>query len=180
MADKPSNLITCPQCGKGTYAKGAFCSHCGKTLAQPATPAAAPAATGGTPPTNPPVPTSTTPTPVPQPAKSDAEKWNLEVTTTGGASGQYNLAIQVTKNGKGEKSKVYVAIGNQSNTHSTDKNGFLNLPIAVTQREVRLTVGVIGTQANLEKPIVLSGCKPKVQGGFWANVLARRDFHKKS
>lgn len=144
--------VTCDSCGAAVK-NTTYCGNCGAQLNEP---------------------------PVTQQAikKNKTEKWELEVTPTGDGQGNYTIAIQVTKNGKGEKCQVYVAIGADSATHDTDDKGFLIIQQAVNVRRARLMVDVIGCQANTEKRIFLYGRKPSVTGGFWANFLARKGYHR--
>ncbi len=112
--------------------------------------------------------------------KNKTEKWELEVTPTGDGQGNYTIAIQVTKNGKGEKCEVYVAIGANSEVHDTNDKGFLTINQTINVRRVRLMVDVVGCQANTEKAIWLYGVKPATTGNFWADMKALKEFYRKS
>jgi hypothetical protein len=151
--------VTCSSCGAAVK-NTTYCGNCGAKLNEP-------------PPTQQTI------------AKSKTEKWELEVTPTKGARGSYAIAIQVSKNGKGDKYQVYVAIGDNSvtgvkcATYDTDDKGFLELQETIRIEEAELSVRVLGCQANTERRILLQGAKQIVPGGFWANFWASINFYKK-
>lgn len=141
-------MVTC-KCG-AVVKNTAHCSNCGAVLNS------APVAPGAKP-------------------KDD---WALEVTPVG-SRGQYQIAIQATKGGKGTQATIYVLeTGKSCQQHQTDAVGFLSLTFAVTTRETKLGIGIVGTQKNLERLITLYGVPPKGKGGFWASLKARLGYYR--
>lgn len=103
------------------------------------------------------------------PGAKPKDDWALEVTPVG-SRGQYSLAIQATKGGKGTKAEVYVLQAGNCQQHKTSANGFLTLTFTVTVREMKLGIGIVGTQKNLERPVTLYGVPPKIEGDSWGEL----------
>jgi len=106
------------------------------------------------------------------------KKWVLEVSHTG-ANGQYQLGIQVTENGIGKESKVWIGYGSNVEIKQTNDIGFLDFPVQFTCRKLTVVIRIEGTQANT-KEITLDGpafqCPPGI--GFLARIKARRKYNQ--
>ncbi len=144
-----------------TYAKGKYCSNCGEVLKQKGE-------------NQPELKIESVPVAPKEPAKEPAKDWVIEASVSG-ENGQYNIAVQITKNGEGVPGKVWIGVSDGEDTVETNDGGFVIIPVIVTEKSTRVTLRILGCQADIAE-FHLKG--PKFQkptnGGFreafWARV----------
>lgn len=96
-----------------------------------------------------------------------------------GSGGDYDLTVQVTKDGEGTSCKIDISglagtgIAMPRGGFPTDASGFFHKRIKFSAKRLEICVRVVGTMTDTEETIVLLGPKkPGLKKGFLASWKA--------